>query len=60
MISQLKRPTTKYELARAVSALQNPKIEVFEVVSSADVREVQKALDRYDKAGPYTVVLVRT
>ena len=59
MISNIQGPSTKHALTRAILALQNPKIEVFEVVSVDDVKVVNKALDRYSRQGAVSVVLIR-
>ena len=46
MISSITKPTNKHSLARSIIALQNPKLEVFEVMSVDDVKAVNKALDK--------------
>ena len=39
MISNIIQHTNKHSLARSIIALQNPKLEVFEVLSVDDVKE---------------------
>ena len=60
MISSIVQPTTKHSLARSIIALQNPKIEVFEVLSVDDVKAVNKALDRYSRQGTVSVIVIRS
>ena len=60
MISNIKKPSNKHSLARSIIALQNPKLEVFEVLSAEDVRAVNKALDRYSRQGSLSVIVIRS
>ena len=60
MISSIIQPTNKHSLARSIIALQNPKIEVFEVLSVDDVKAVNKALDRYSRQGVVSVIVIRS
>ena len=50
----------KHSLARSIIALQNPKLEVFEVLSAEDVKTVNKALDRYSRQGSLSVIVIRS
>lgn len=59
MISNLQKPNSKHSLSRSIMALQNPKLEVFEVLSFEDVKAVNKALDRYSRQAPLSVIIVR-
>lgn len=59
MISNLQKPNSKYSLSRSIMALQNPKLEVFKVLSADDVKAVNKALDRYRRQAPFSVIIVR-
>ena len=60
MISSITKPTNKHSLARSIIALQNPKLEVFEVMSVDDVKTVKKALDRYSRQGTVSVIVIRS
>jgi hypothetical protein len=60
MISNIKKPSNKHSLARSIIALQNPKLEVFEVLSAEDVKTVYKALDRYSRQGSLSVIVIRS
>jgi hypothetical protein len=60
MISNVQKPTNKHSLARSIIALQNPKIEVFKVLSVDDVKAVNKALDRYSRQGSVSVIVIRS
>ena len=60
MISSIITPTNKHSLARSFIALQNPKLEVFEVLSVDDVKAVNKALDRYSRQGTVSVIVIRS
>jgi hypothetical protein len=60
MISSIIQPTNKHSLARSIIALQNPKLEVFEVLSVDDVKTVNKALDRYSRQGVVSVIVIRS
>jgi hypothetical protein len=60
MISSITKPTNKHSLARSIIALQNPKLEVFEVLSVDDVKAVNKALDRYSRQGVVSVIVIRS
>ena len=60
MISNIQKPSNKHSLARSIIALQNPKLEVFEVLSVDDVKAVNKALDRYSRQGTVSVILIRS
>ena len=60
MISSIVTPTNKHSLARSIIALQNPKIEVFEVLSVDDVKAVNKALERYSRQGSLSVIVIRS
>jgi hypothetical protein len=60
MISNIQKPSNKHSLARSIIALQNPKLEVFEVLSAEDVRAVNKALDRYSRQGSLSVIVIRS
>jgi hypothetical protein len=42
MISNIQKPSNKHSLARSIIALQNPKLEVFEVLSAEDVKTVNR------------------
>lgn len=50
----------KHSLARSIIALQNPKLEVFEVLSAEDVKTVNKALERYNRQGSLSVIVIRS
>mgnify|MGYP000890443996 FL=1 len=60
MISNIQKPSNKHSLARSIIALQNPKLEVFEVLSVDDVKAVSKALDRYSRQGTVSVIVIRS
>ena len=60
MISSIIQPTNKHSLARSIIALQNPKLEVFEVLSAEDVKTVNKALERYSRQGSLSVIVIRS
>ena len=60
MISSIIKPENKHSLARSIIALQNPKLEVFEVLSVDDVKAVNKALDRYSRQGTVSVIVIRS
>jgi len=60
MISSIITPPNKHSLARSIIALQNPKLEVFEVLSVDDVKSVNKALDRYSRQGAVSVIVIRS
>ena len=60
MISNIKKPSNKHSLARSIIALQNPKLEVFEILSVDDVKAVNKALDRYSRQGTVSVIVIRS
>jgi hypothetical protein len=60
MISNIQKPSNKHSLARSIIALQNPKLEVFEVLSAEDVQSVNKALDRYIRQGSLSVIVIRS
>jgi hypothetical protein len=60
MISNIQKPSNKHSLARSIIALQNPKLEVFEVLSAEDVKTVNKALVRYSRQGPLSVIVIRS
>ena len=60
MISSIITPTNKHSLARSIIALQNPKLEVFEVLSAEDVKTVNKALERYSRQGSLSVIVIRS
>jgi hypothetical protein len=60
MISSIKQPTNKHSLARSIIALQNPKLEVFEVLSAEDVKTLNKALERYSRQGSLSVIVIRS
>ena len=60
MMSSIITPTNKHSLARSIIALQNPKLEVFEVLSVDDVKAVNKALDRYSRQGTVSVIVIRS
>jgi hypothetical protein len=60
MISNVQKPSNKHSLARSIIALQNPKLEVFEVLSAEDVKTVIKALDRYSRQGSLSVIVIRS
>ena len=60
MISSIITPTNKHSLARSIIALQNPKLEVFEVLSVDDVKTVNKVLDRYSRQGIVSVIVIRS
>jgi hypothetical protein len=60
MISSIIQPTNKHSLARSIIALQNPKLEVFEILSVDDVKAVNKALDRYSRQGIVSVIVIRS
>ena len=60
MISNIQKPSNKHSLARSIIALQNPKLEVFEVLSVDDVKTVHKALDRYSRQGTVSVIVIRS
>lgn len=60
MISNVQKPSNKHSLARSIIALQNPKLEVFEVLSAEDVKSVNKALDRYSRQGSFSVIVIRS
>ena len=60
MISNIQKPSNKHSLARSIIALQNPKLEVFEVLSVDDVKAVNKALDRYSRQGVVSVIVIRS
>ncbi len=60
MISNIQKPSNKHSLARSIIALQNPKLEVFEVLSAEDVKTVNKALDRYSRQGTVSVIVIRS
>ena len=60
MISNIQKPSNKHSLARSIIALQNPKLEVFEVMSVDDVKAVNKALDRYSRQGTVSVIVIRS
>ena len=60
MISSITKPTNKHSLARSIIALQNPKLEVFEVLSAEDVKSVNKALERYSRQGSLSVIVIRS
>jgi len=59
MISKMQHPTSKHAVARSIIELNNPKIEVFEVVSGDDVRAVTKAIERHGRAGAISVIVIR-
>jgi hypothetical protein len=58
MISNIQKPSNKHSLARSIIALQNPKLEVFEVLSAEDVQSVNKALERYRRQGSLSVIVI--
>ena len=60
MISNIQKPSNKHSLARSIMALQNPKLEVFEVLSAEDVKTVNKALERYRRQGSLSVIVIRS
>ncbi len=60
MISNIQKPSNKHSLARSILALQNPKLEVFEVLSADDVKTVNKALDRYSRQSALSVIVIRS
>lgn len=60
MISSIITPTNKHSLARSIIALQNPKLEVFEILSAEDVKTVNKALERYSRQGSLSVIVIRS
>ena len=60
MISNIQKPSNKHSLARSIIALQNPKLEVFEVLSAEDVKTVNKALERYSRRGSLSVIVIRS
>ncbi len=60
MISSIQKPSSKHSLARSILALQNPKLEVFEVLSAEDVKTVNKAVDRYSRQSPLSVIVIRS
>ena len=60
MISNIQKPSNKHSLARSIIALQNPKLEVFEVLSAEDVKTVAKALERYSRQGSLSVIVIRS
>ena len=60
MISSIITPTNKHSLARSIIALQNPKFEVFEILSVDDVKAVNKALDRHSRQGTVSVIVIRS
>jgi hypothetical protein len=60
MISSIHKPSNKHSLARSIIALQNPKLEVFEVLSADDVKTLNKALERYSRQGSLSVIVIRS
>ena len=60
MISNIQKPSNKHSLARSIIALQNPKLEVFEVLSAEDVKTVNKVLERYSRQGSLSVIVIRS
>ena len=60
MISNIITPTNKHSLARSIIALQNPKLEVFEILSVDDVKTFNKALNRYSRQGTVSVIVIRS
>ena len=60
MISNIQKPSNKHSLARSIIALQNPKLEVFEVLSAEDVKTINKALERYSRHGSLSVIVIRS
>ena len=59
MIATLKPPKNKHELAKAILSLNNPKIDVLEVLSINDKPQVTRLLDQHARRGPVTVILLR-